>query len=116
MEWNRFKSKMEDLKIELDSKVRVAKARIHWEFIKHEDEIPMLAAVIIPSAIAGIKAISVHQEKMNKKCMKYDPAIGLYNHLKHPLNNNEIVAMLTLQRELGITQTEALSKMGLLKN
>lgn len=76
-------------------------------------------AAAIGSAIAGIagagaKAYKAHSEQVKRDYQIYDHSTGMYLNLNRKMSNNDHVRLQQLRNE-GMSQTEALLKMGLLK-
>ena len=112
MNFNELKQKAKAKKIEYTTRAKVF-------YYQHEAEIWMVATVAVPAVAAIAKSASksytAHKEEQHRLMQKYDPATGLYVNLRHPLTAIETERMLQMQRELGITQTECLIRLGLIK-
>lgn len=111
--------KIKEFKEKAKAKVIETRTRLHVWYVQNEAEIWAKGMIVIPvlGTIAGYayKAIKTNAEEHHRLMEKYDPATGVYCQLKRPLKPNDIERMLTMQRELGITQTECLIRMNLLK-
>lgn len=112
MEWKKFKQKV-------DAKATELKTKAHIYYIQHEAEIWATGAVIIPAAAGIAKAISksytARKDEQHRKMEQYDPATGYYNQLRRPLTPNDWNQIMQMKRELGITLTECLINLNLVK-
>ena len=107
------------MKEKAKAKVTELKTRAHVFYLSHEAEIWTAGAVVIP-AVAGIaksvsKSYTAHKEEQHRMLTQYDPALGTYNQLRRKLTPADWDKILTMKRELGITLTECLIRMGLVK-
>ena len=103
----------------LKSKVVEAKTKLHVWYLQHEQAIWLAAPVVIPAVVGGVKAVSksynAHLDNVQKKLTQYDPATGYYNQLKRELNAHDWDEIMKLKRREGITLTEALIALNLVK-
>lgn len=112
MDFKKFKKNVE-------AKVLEEKTRIHCYYVNNEEKIWRRAVIVIPVvATVGTaigKAIKSAVDEHHLKFVQYDRATGYYNQLKRPLKPDDWEKILTMKRELGITLTECLIRLGLTK-
>ncbi len=73
-----------------------------------------IGTTVATAAGAGVRLYKNHAEQHRHDYDIYDHSTGMYLHLKRKMNNNDHV-ILQQYRNQGMSQTEALLKMGLLK-
>lgn len=110
--------KWKEAKAKADSKAKEIKTKLHWFYVKHEQEIWIFGLTLGPAIFGGVKAISkavtAHNEEHHKLLMDYDPSMGWYNELSRPLTSQDKQMILELRNQ-GFNQTEALMRLNLLK-
>ena len=112
MDINGFKQRMKSKTIE-------AKTKLHVWYIQHEQAIWFAAPVVIPAIIGGVKAVSksynAHMDDVHRKLTQYDPATGYYNQLRRELTSQDWDRIMKMKRDDGITITECLIRLNLIK-
>lgn len=112
MKWDEFKVKAKAKYVE-------TKTKVHMWYVQNETEIWTKGMIVLPVAATIVghvcKAAKLNAEEHHRLMEKWDPATGIYCQLKRPLKPADIERMMTLQRQFGITQTEALIRLNLVK-
>ena len=112
VKWNDAKQKVKAKALELQTKAK-------WFWYSYEEEIIIVSAIALPAAVGGIKAVSkaytAHKEEQHRLLTEYDPSTGWYNELKRPLTTQDKANIMALRKSEGITVTEALLRLNLLK-
>lgn len=112
MKWNEFKQKAKAKATEL-------KTKAHVFYIQNEEKIWIAVPIVIPAIVglgkAASKSYNAHMEEQHRLLQQYDPALGTYNQLRRQLTPADWERILQMKRELGITLTECLIRLNLVK-
>ena len=110
---------IKEFKQKAKAKYVETKTRIHVWYVNNEAEIWAKGMIVLPVvgtvATYAYKAVKAHTDEHHLKMQQYDPATGLYNQLKHPLTSQETARLMEMKRETGLTYTECLLRLNLIK-
>lgn len=107
------------IKQDVKDKVLEKKTKLHYWYVTNEEKIWQRGIIVLP-VIATVgtalaKAVKSSVEEHHLKLQQYDPATGYYNQLRRPLKSSDWECIMQMKREFGITLTECLIRLNLVK-